>query len=880
MENFNNVPSTGKFGESIAVVNENFLLAQQKMEELQALYNALQQTEPEIIEPSDTWPVANPEEGVIYRVIDRVNTPPQYYSDFMWNGTSMVQMARYNNAIDDEPTPGSANLVKSGGVAANIVYDISAAHSGTTYADLASALGTNGANVPVALRKGGMSIKFIQGSVGSSDNKYVQYRLMSDEWSTNTENWAIAEEGVYVDNPEFVYVKTDNDGKILWAIKTNGSIYYGAGVPQQVKDYIEEKISSLSLDEYEDIVAFLSDYLESDTTLKIMIDGINAKIANKLDAEGLDSDALATVQAVENQEYIQVTTDSEDKILEGITSDGVKQINLSIDTPSATIEHIENPEWISVTTDNDGKIIGGITHDGSIELKKDLHVKGEIFKNGESVATEDELNELSTKVDETKSLVNPILAPYIPLPLKFMEGRIIVNAGTVSRNEACSYSRPILVKAGESIIASVKTNQGILYAVVEDMVSYTLLVPSDGVEKQQTATWTAEEDTYVAISGISGTISAIVGLRTYYANFENFFANRFGIDDDKALDQKTITSILGNMEGQDPLHFEDFELPLQAAENGTDPNGIINLNTATVQDVYDMYDALIARSDGYIEKEILGKDESGQYDVWRLTATDKWINITDRPAGDATVRKPIYKRKVVIDANVHGAPADPKDATMTIYNMLRFIIDNPTNDVAKWLRETYQFIIIPILNPWGFDHQTDKNGVNHSGYGNYNGVNCNDNYPTNDFIPNYSHGSIYYCSIGPYPASEKETQYIINTLTSHKDIFAWLDIHSYGPANGRHCTYCVEDDYLHPYNPKRMLQVIEHAARRVTPVHDDYWFDGLQEYGWSPRYGSCYLGIWCPHMEMACRVGTTGVDYSSEALTSDLYYLIGQLMFK
>lgn len=189
MENFNNVPSTGKFGESIAVVNENFLLAQQKMEELQALYNALQQTEPEIIEPSDTWPVANPEEGVIYRVIDRVNTPPQYYSDFMWNGTSMVQMARYNNAIDDEPTPGSANLVKSGGVAANIVYDISAAHSGTTYADLASALGTNGANVPVAVRKGGMSIKFIQGSVGSSDNKYVQYRLMADSFNTTEANW-------------------------------------------------------------------------------------------------------------------------------------------------------------------------------------------------------------------------------------------------------------------------------------------------------------------------------------------------------------------------------------------------------------------------------------------------------------------------------------------------------------------------------------------------------------------------------------------------------------------------------------------------------------------------------------------------------------------
>ena len=54
---------------------------------------------------------------------------------------------------------------------------------------------------------------------------------MTDEWSVDTEYWAIAEEEVYIENPEFVYVKTGKDDKILWAIKTDGSIYYGAGVP-------------------------------------------------------------------------------------------------------------------------------------------------------------------------------------------------------------------------------------------------------------------------------------------------------------------------------------------------------------------------------------------------------------------------------------------------------------------------------------------------------------------------------------------------------------------------------------------------------------------------------------------------------------------------
>ena len=164
-----------------------------------------------------------------------------------------------------------------------IVYDISKTHNGSTYTDLADALGTDGANVPLEVREGGMSIKFIQ----TSDNKYVQYRSMSDEFTNDTTQWAIADEGVYLENSEFVRVVLDNEGKILdavrvdgtkllpagveinekidfvgnettiiespefvevrldsvghilWGIQKDGNVYFGAGVPQQVIDYIE-----------------------------------------------------------------------------------------------------------------------------------------------------------------------------------------------------------------------------------------------------------------------------------------------------------------------------------------------------------------------------------------------------------------------------------------------------------------------------------------------------------------------------------------------------------------------------------------------------------------------------------------------------------------
>lgn len=69
------------------------------------------------------------------------------------------------------------------------VFDISAYHAtgGTlaTYDDLAAALGTNGANIPESIRKGGMSVKFVQ----NSDNKYVQCRLKTNSFSINPSDW-------------------------------------------------------------------------------------------------------------------------------------------------------------------------------------------------------------------------------------------------------------------------------------------------------------------------------------------------------------------------------------------------------------------------------------------------------------------------------------------------------------------------------------------------------------------------------------------------------------------------------------------------------------------------------------------------------------------
>ena len=77
------------------------------------------------------------------------------------------------------------------------VFDISeyTASGGTPtqYESLSAALGTNGINVPQNIRKGGMSVKFVQ----SSDNKYVQWRLMATSFSVNVADWQKAADAAF-----------------------------------------------------------------------------------------------------------------------------------------------------------------------------------------------------------------------------------------------------------------------------------------------------------------------------------------------------------------------------------------------------------------------------------------------------------------------------------------------------------------------------------------------------------------------------------------------------------------------------------------------------------------------------------------------------------
>ena len=217
--------------------------------------------------PSDASPNA------VYRVPGADN---ESYTDYAVVNGVVKPLATYSPGIDDKPTPESNNLVKSGGIA----------------------------------------------------DMY----------------------GHYEENPEFVNAITDNEGKLLFALrKEDGKPYF----PQNEMYHVER-----------------------------------------------------------NPEWLVVWLDSENKVLMGIKSDGniygsnynfteiIGKVKAILDGVDFSIE--DNPEWLQVELDSEGRVLSGTKSDGSHYIH---NVESETIPTAFSEIDDIE-NRMEIKVDVDKRLIS------------------------------------------------------------------------------------------------------------------------------------------------------------------------------------------------------------------------------------------------------------------------------------------------------------------------------------------------------------------------------------------------------------------------------------------------------------------------------------------
>ena len=256
--------------------------------------------------------------------------------------------------------------------------------------------------------------------------------------------------GSYIENPEFIHVYTDSEGKIIWALLKDGKVLYGAGVPDQIMELVNEIYDTFG--RYEDNPEFIHAHTDSEGKLLWWIEkdgtvgwskGVPTPIQEELkrleqlikdNTEG-DESVVGRVAAlevsitkkvdgeyIENPEFVHVLTDSEGRVLWGLLSNGKVIYGAGIpDQITTLIEKIydtlgrytDNPEFIEAKCDNAGRLIYGVLTDGDFKFGKIPSQIIEILsKLKEELTTY--INDVDEKVDSIGELVdNPEFARVI-----------------------------------------------------------------------------------------------------------------------------------------------------------------------------------------------------------------------------------------------------------------------------------------------------------------------------------------------------------------------------------------------------------------------------------------------------------------------------------
>ena len=141
-----------------------------------------------------------------------------------------------------------------------------------------------------------------------------------------------------------------------------------------------------------------------------------------------------------------------------------------------------------------------------------------------------------------------------------------------------------------------------------------------------------------------------------------------------------------------------------------------------LQDVYDLYDALVTQYPQYVTKTVLGKDASNTYDICAYIINN---------GTNYAYRLPRF----VWVSNVHG---NEGNSMMATYVMAKEILDHFASDPNCYtILSAYTLYIIPTINPWGVENYVRCNS---------NNVNLNRNFPA-DWIyrdPSLPYGETKY----------------------------------------------------------------------------------------------------------------------------------------
>lgn len=207
----------------------------------------------------------------------------------------------------------------------------------------------------------------------------------------------------FQDNPEFVNVVTDSDGKVLFGIKEDGNPYFPKN--EMYKTGSNEEFAAVWLDAQDKVLFGVrhdgsfyvakADFLDKIAQIQKILDeneiGDNnlselvGQLQEEVNGVKLDVEALKPLtdmfSIISNDEWMHAVVDAENKLLFGIKADTGEVVMPKQDT----YKIVSNDEWMAVWVDAENKPLFGVKADGTFWCAKsnfsvpDDYVKQEDF---------------------------------------------------------------------------------------------------------------------------------------------------------------------------------------------------------------------------------------------------------------------------------------------------------------------------------------------------------------------------------------------------------------------------------------------------------------------------------------------------------------------
>ena len=176
--------------------------------------------------------------------------------------------------------------------------------------------------------------------------------------------------------------------------------------------------------------------------------------------------------------------------------------------------------------------------------------------------------------------------------------------------------------------------------------------------------------------------------------------------------------------------------------------------------VIELYDKLMETTPEYITKTALGTisgtDRLG--DSYEYTMYE-YAFVPPRKSLSSNDKK---RPKIIATSGMHGFE---KNGVYGLFFFLKDLVENwDKNPALSELRWHTEIRVMPLTNPWGFDHD-DRWNPNH--------INICRNFP----VPNWQKDEDEY---GDEPLDQQETQIIADWITANRDALMGFDIHTNG----------------------------------------------------------------------------------------------------